>query len=971
MPTLSFGAAADMRLTDAAYGIAELQAFNVFISGFVAVRQEVVVASPMYALVMQYDAVGASLALELAGDLVAGDLTDVRVSALGVREVFTGRFLLPATGEVSGTASSVRAESLQGDLFVGFSNLSVAFDGLALSLPTDNALLAGADSVQGSAGPDWLLGYAGNDTLVAGAGDDTLDGGEGADSMLGGAGNDVYLVDSVADIVVEAAGAGDDAILSALGIVLPAEVERLTLLGADAVDGTGNAAANTITGNSAANRLSGGDGSDTLRGCAGDDTLDGGAGVDTAAFTGSGGAFIIDTDAQTHGLVVRSISGAGAANEGTDTLLSIEALTFQDSALAVSYLGEAPVSGYARGSSPAVVGLQEGGYLVAWDGLWSRGAWDGIEVRQYAADGQPLEAAHLASQYLPIAGGVPAMQSDPMLARLADGSIELVWWSRYQDTDSHLSAGVYARHLDAQGQPLGPEIAVNSTTDGWQGAADVCALAGGGFVIAWQSDQLDVTDVFAQRFDALGQRVGGEFLVNATTPWYQTSPALAGLADGGFVAAWASMVDGGVGSGILLQRFDATGQRVGAEHTVNTFVTHLNSHSAPATTALDGGGFVVVWVSYAQDGDGAGIFGQRFSAAGDALGAEFSVNADGAGAQTDPSVAATVDGGFRVSWTSAPAQGLSSIWTRAFDADGAPTGPQTGADPAIQGAQQGSAIAVLDDGVAVVAHEVVDGDVYVRALDALGNPVSVTVLDGSAAADTVVFGDARQLVSGGGGDDRLNGGGGNDTLLGGEGNDILIGGAGDDSLDAGQGLDEARWSSTRAQTTIVRQNDGSLRVTGPQGSDVLAGVERVALADQATAFDADGIGGTAYRLYQAAFDRVPDEGGLGFWMYYLDRGFDLTQAADNFLNSDEFRVMYGPNPANNEFVRLLYLHVHHREPDANGYAFWNAAMNNEGGIYGHAWTKGEVLVLFSESPENKANVIGQIQDGFGYLEWHG
>ena len=258
--------------------------------------------------------------------------------------------------------------------------------------------------------------------------------------------------------------------------------------------------------------------------------------------------------------------------------------------------------------------------------------------------------------------------------------------------------------------------------------------------------------------------------------------------------------------------------------------------------------------------------------------------------------------------------------------------------------------------------------------------VTIENATGGDGSDTLVGNSVDNLLLGRGGDDvidgyagndTLRGGDGNDTLRGGDGNDTLSGGAGKDSIDGGTGLDEAWFGSTRGSTTVVRLPGGDLSVSGTEGSDLLHGVERLVFSDVALAFDTAGAGGMAYRLYQAAFDRLPDSAGLGFWMHYLDLGFSFTAAADNFLDSAEFVAMYGANPTNNEFVRLLYQHVLQREPDAGGYAFWNAALTNEGGALGHQWSRGEVLVQFSESAENQARVIGTIQDGFEYLPLHG
>ena len=100
-----------------------------------------------------------------------------------------------------------------------------------------------------------------------------LNGAGGADSMTGNGGDDTYFVDNAGDQVAEAAGGGSfDLVRSTISYTLGAEVERLTLTGAAATDGTGNDLANVITGNAAANRIDGGLGVDKMRGGGGNDT---------------------------------------------------------------------------------------------------------------------------------------------------------------------------------------------------------------------------------------------------------------------------------------------------------------------------------------------------------------------------------------------------------------------------------------------------------------------------------------------------------------------------------------------------------------------------------------------------------------------------------------------------------------------------------------------------------------------------
>ena len=115
---------------------------------------------------------------------------------------------------------------------------------------------------------------AGNEqanSITGGAGNDLLNGGGGADTLTGAAGNDTYYVDNAGDVIVEAASAGTDSVVSSITWTLGANVERLTLSGATGIGGTGNALNNLLLGNAAANFLNGGAGADDLRGGLGND----------------------------------------------------------------------------------------------------------------------------------------------------------------------------------------------------------------------------------------------------------------------------------------------------------------------------------------------------------------------------------------------------------------------------------------------------------------------------------------------------------------------------------------------------------------------------------------------------------------------------------------------------------------------------------------------------------------------------
>jgi Ca2+-binding RTX toxin-like protein len=198
----------------------------------------------------------------------------------------------------------------------------------------------GADTLSGLDGNDTLLGGDGNDTLLGGNGNDALDGGVGTDALNGGLGNDTFVLADGSDAVTDSAGV--DVVTSTITRSLAgyAGIENLILLGAAAINGTGNNLANSLTGNGAANTLDGGAGNDTLDGGLGTDTLRGGLGNDT--FVLANGA---DSVNDTGGIdvitstITRSL--VGYAGVETLTLLGAALINGTGNALANTLIGNA------------------------------------------------------------------------------------------------------------------------------------------------------------------------------------------------------------------------------------------------------------------------------------------------------------------------------------------------------------------------------------------------------------------------------------------------------------------------------------------------------------------------------------------------------------------------------------------------------------------------------------------------------
>jgi len=149
-------------------------------------------------------------------------------------------------------------------------------------------------------------------------------------------------------------------------------------------------------------------------------------------------------------------------------------------------------------------------------------------------------------------------------------------------------------------------------------------------------------------WDGCDQCVIAEFQLNYFASGGQTSPDVAVFTSGGFVVAWEVEEEESTDLDVYARLFDAEGQPAGWEFTVNSVVAGTQRN--PAVAAWGYGAFVVLWESEDLDGDGYGIFGRLFSPGGTPLGDEFQVNTSADFDQLNPAVTVGKDSNFLVAW---------------------------------------------------------------------------------------------------------------------------------------------------------------------------------------------------------------------------------------------------------------------------------------------------------------------------------
>jgi hypothetical protein len=309
----------------------------------------------------------------------------------------------------------------------------------------------------------------------------------------------------------------------------------------------------------------------------------------------------------------------------------------------VSYNEEFLVNTYTENNqgNPNAAGLANGTFVVCWESYGQDGSCSGIYGQLFNASGERIGQEFQVNTY------TYHNQKKPSVAGLTDGRFIVCWESDGQDGDDF---GIFAQLFNASGEKIGPEFQVNTFTDLRQSLPDVTGLADGKFVVCWQSDITPGSYdpiIYAQLFNTSAERIGQEFQVTADTIGYQLSPSLTGLANGTFVlVCWERWDMSDHDGDIYGQLLSSSGSWIGQEFQVNTYTKAYNYF--PSVAGLADSKFVVCWgIDYYH-----GIYGQLFTASGEKIGQEFQVNTYTYHNQKKPSVAGLTDGRFIVCWES-------------------------------------------------------------------------------------------------------------------------------------------------------------------------------------------------------------------------------------------------------------------------------------------------------------------------------
>jgi Ca2+-binding RTX toxin-like protein len=544
---------------------------------------------------------------------------------------------------------------------------------------------------------------------------------------------------------------------------------------------------------------------DASQGNPGADAFYGYAGTDSITYAGASSLFGF-------GLNDLGLFTATSSARGTDSLSSIETLTFSDGSISIGN-GGFRVNTTTTGNqlSPAAARLADGGCVITWE------TTSGLAFQRYDASGTATGAEGSltgTSVYGPVVAGLTA------------GGFAMAWQGYDSLTGDY---DIYVQRYTNVGAANGTTVKVNATTAGWQDSPAIAALTGGDFVVTWSSVGASGYDIYARRISGTtGLAIdASDVRINTTTSGDQFAPAVTALADGGYLVAWtAGGNQDGNGLGIYCQRYSSAGAASGSETLVN--VSTSGDQQDASVTTLANGNVVVTWES-AASGGGSAVYARLYTWNGSTLtgGSEVRVNTTSATYQDQPSVTALAGGGYVITWKSWNVTGTTcDVMSQRFDSAGSAVGGETNvsrspistpSDPTVVGLGDGSYLAAWD------GHDGSQTDIVAQRFDGSGNRVGA-YLTGDGNANTITWTDTESIViDGGAGNDTITGSTGKDTLIGGIGNDVFVV---QNTLDVivenvGGGTDAVQSSVTYALSSNIESLTltGSANINGTGNSD--------------------------------------------------------------------------------------------------------------------------------------------------------
>ncbi len=299
----------------------------------------------------------------------------------------------------------------------------------------------------------------------------------------------------------------------------------------------------------------------------------------------------------------------------------------------------------------------------------------------------------------------------PCVATVGDTAFVVIW----VEEDGF---DIYGRRFDSDLSPLGGVFQVNDEgIPSW--APSLSCRPDGGFVVAWV-DVGSANDIRARRFDASGNPLGESFKVNedkGTRP--HISPSVSIGESGKFVVVWEDYRD--LDANIYAQRFDSAGNKLGGNMLVNSDSLDEDQYS-PVVSLGKSDGFMMTWVDLRSGIQN--VFARIFSSGGTPETSPLRVDTTSVSEpREDPWVGSDTTGRYAVVWTDY-ASSFPVMYTQRFDSLGQAVGSKLRmSDQEATGERHDPTLSAAPSGAFVVGwmdKRNLNYDIYARTVTSLG-----------------------------------------------------------------------------------------------------------------------------------------------------------------------------------------------------------------------------------------------------------
>ena len=249
-------------------------------------------------------------------------------------------------------------------------------------------------------------------------------------------------------------------------------------------------------------------------------------------------------------------------------------------------------------------------------------------------------------------------QLDGQIAALNDGGYVVVWEDQshvYQATGS----AIVGQRYDAAGNKVGGEVNLSAFSSGSQTAPAITHLPNGNVAVAFVDTNAGDQDVWALIFNSSLQLVG-HVPIDIDDAIQTFNPSITAFGDGGYLVSYTATP----GPGHLFGRIVST--TLSAPFSIDN---QPGAYDLSEVATLSNGNAVAVY----EDGLGGTTdikFGIFTPTGTQVTGPSFVFGGAGAGSETDPHVAALHDGGFVVVWTDPDSTTFTDIRATLYSNDG-------------------------------------------------------------------------------------------------------------------------------------------------------------------------------------------------------------------------------------------------------------------------------------------------------------